>query len=292
MAPGRSSGPCSAASSTRSRSACCRASSRRATSCARRRRPRGARLSTRGAGKRMSPETGGPSPFQRRPTAAAAAPRAVAHLGDGVVFSRCSCSSTSSSSMLRDGKALEYSEFKSLLAAGPGRRGHDRRRTSIRGKYQDADNKQVAFTTVRVDDPKLVEQLEAQKVRFSASSQSRWLTESARLGAPARSLHRRRVDVLLPPDGRRRGRHHVVRAQPREDLRRRRRQGELRRRRGRRRGRGGAAGDRRVPEEPEEIHDARRPHSQGRAARRPAGHGQDAARARGRRRSARCRSSA
>jgi len=80
------------------------------------------------------------------------------------------------SSALRDGKALEYSEFKSLLQQGrvaevtlsP---------ESIRGKYQDADNNQIAFTTVHVDDPKLVEQLEAQKVRFSGELQSRWLTD-------------------------------------------------------------------------------------------------------------------
>jgi cell division protease FtsH len=78
--------------------------------------------------------------------------------------------------MLRDGKALEYSEFKSLLQQGrvaevtlsP---------ESIRGKYQDADNNQVAFTTVHVDDPKLVEQLETQKVRFSGELQNRWLTD-------------------------------------------------------------------------------------------------------------------
>ena len=56
------------------------------------------------------------------------------------------------------------------------------------------------------------------------------------------------------------------------------------RRRRRRRGRGRAEGDRRVPEEPEEVHEPRRPDSEGRAARRPAGHRQDAARARGRRR--------
>ena len=44
-------------------------------------------------------------------------------------------------------------------------------------------------------------------------------------------------------------------------------------------------GDRRVPEEPQEVHDARRAHSEGRAAGRPAGNRQDAAGARRRRRS-------
>ena len=55
--------------------------------------------------------------------------------------------------------------------------------------------------------------------------------------------------------------------------------------RGRRgRGRGRAEGDRRVPEDAEEVHAARRPHPEGRAAGRPAGNRQDAARAGGRRR--------
>ncbi len=76
------------------------------------------------------------------------------------------------SSFLQDGKVLEYSEFKSLLAQG---------RVvevtlsdeAIHGKYQDADGTHIAFTTVHVDDPKLVEQLETQKVRFSGELQSR-----------------------------------------------------------------------------------------------------------------------
>ncbi len=72
-----------------------------------------------------------------------------------------------------------------------------------------------------------------------------------------------------------------------EDLRRRRSEGAVRRRRWRRRGGKRAEGDRRVPQDPEEVHDARRPHSQGRAARRSAGNRQDAARARRRRRSGR-----
>ncbi len=138
-------------------------------------RPREARLSTRGAGKRMSPETGGPSPFQRRP-APRPPRRALSPVWVTVSFLAVFLLVNIVSSALRDGKALEYSEFKSLLQQGrvvevtlsP---------ESIRGKYQDADNNQVAFTTVHVDDPKLVEQLEAQKVRFSGEMQSRWLTD-------------------------------------------------------------------------------------------------------------------
>ena len=71
---------------------------------------------------------------------------------------------------------LEYSEFKSLLAQG---------RVSevvisqdaITGKYLDPNDKETEFTTNKVDDPKLVEQLEAQKVKFHADPQSRWLAD-------------------------------------------------------------------------------------------------------------------
>jgi cell division protease FtsH len=123
----------------------------------------------------MSPETGGPSPFQRRP-APRPPRRALSPIWVTVSFLAVFLLVNIVSSALRDGKALEYSEFKSLLQQGrvaevtlsP---------ESIRGKYQDADNNQIAFTTVHVDDPKLVEQLEAQKVRFSGELQSRWLTD-------------------------------------------------------------------------------------------------------------------
>ena len=57
---------------------------------------------------------------------------------------------------------------------------------------------------------------------------------------------------------------------------------DVRRRRGHRGGQGRARGDRRVPARSEEVHAARRPHPEGRAADRPAGHRQDAARARDR----------
>src|SRR5262252_6429480 len=103
----------------------------------------------------MSSETGGPSPLHRRP-----APRPPRRMFSPVwvtvSFLAVFLLVNLVSAALRDGKALEYSEFKSLLQQGrvvevtlsP---------ESIRGKYQDADNSQVAFTTVHVDDPKLVE---------------------------------------------------------------------------------------------------------------------------------------
>ncbi|MFI5178338.1 MAG: ATP-dependent zinc metalloprotease FtsH [Vicinamibacterales bacterium] len=123
----------------------------------------------------MSPETNGPSPLRRNP-----APRPPRRLFSPVwliaSFFALFLLVNLVTSTLRDGKALEYSEFKSLLQQG---------RVvevtlsdeSIRGKYQDGDGNQQSFSTVHVDDPKLVEQLEAQKVRFSGEVQSRWLTD-------------------------------------------------------------------------------------------------------------------
>jgi cell division protease FtsH len=74
------------------------------------------------------------------------------------------------------GRAIEYSEFKSLLQ-------QDRviqvtiSPAAIRGSYQDAEGRDVPFTTVPVDDPGLVAQLEQQRVRFTGEVQSRVLTE-------------------------------------------------------------------------------------------------------------------
>jgi cell division protease FtsH len=123
----------------------------------------------------MSPDSNGPSPLRRNP-----APRPPRRIFSPVwlivSFFALFLLVNLVSSALREGKALEYSEFKSLLQQG---------RIvevtlsdeSIRGKYQDGDGNQQSFSTVHVDDPKLVEQLEAQKVRFSGEVQSRWLTD-------------------------------------------------------------------------------------------------------------------
>jgi cell division protease FtsH len=77
----------------------------------------------------------------------------------------------------RNGKTLTYSEFKTLLD-------QDRivevvvTTDAIRGKYRGDNNVgEEAFTTVRVDDPKLVEKLEAQKVKFAGDKESQWLTD-------------------------------------------------------------------------------------------------------------------
>jgi cell division protease FtsH len=78
------------------------------------------------------------------------------------------------------GKPLTYSEFKDQLRA-------DRVESltitdqTIRGQLKaggasDGD-KNRGFVTTRVDDPKLVEELEVHKVTFSGEVQSRWLSE-------------------------------------------------------------------------------------------------------------------
>jgi cell division protease FtsH len=79
-------------------------------------------------------------------------------------------------SALRQGDTIQYSQFKSLLNEGRIAEvviGPD----VISGKYQNPDNAIVAFNTVPVDDPKLVEQLTEKGVRYEAAPQNRWLSE-------------------------------------------------------------------------------------------------------------------
>ena len=107
---------------------------------------------------------------------------------------------------------------------------------------------------------------------------------SPRLGRSAAAAVRR-LELLLQTNERSRRRRDVVRAEQTPCLLRRRCEGELRGRGGRGRGGAGTEGDRRVPAKPEEVHDARRPHPERRAAGGAPGNRQDAARASGRRRS-------
>jgi len=80
------------------------------------------------------------------------------------------------SSTLQTGRTLQYSEFKSLLAQGQVTEvviGID----AIHGTYQDGQGAEVPFRTSRIEDPTLVEQLEAQKVAYDGEPQNRMLTE-------------------------------------------------------------------------------------------------------------------
>ena len=81
--------------------------------------------------------------------------------------------------MAPPGRALPYSEFKTLVKSGQvtdvtiGEQ-------IIRGTLKESGNTPAAssqFTTTRVEDPKLTEELEAQNVRYTGEAASRWLPE-------------------------------------------------------------------------------------------------------------------
>ena len=74
------------------------------------------------------------------------------------------------------GATLDYSEFKSLLAQGriaEVELGTER----VRGEFQAPDGSLQSFVAVRVDDPKLTELLEAQRVRYTGQLSNQWLAE-------------------------------------------------------------------------------------------------------------------
>ena len=73
------------------------------------------------------------------------------------------------------GRPVTYSEFKSLLRSGQVAEvvvGD----TTIRGELKKADGP-TAFTTTRIEDPKLVEELDQHGVKYSGEVVSRWLPE-------------------------------------------------------------------------------------------------------------------
>jgi cell division protease FtsH len=80
------------------------------------------------------------------------------------------------STVLRQRETIQYSQFKQLLAEN---RVDELLITtdSIRGKYQKPDKTLDTFTTIRVEDPKLVELLEAKGVRYEAALDNRWIAE-------------------------------------------------------------------------------------------------------------------
>ena len=85
---------------------------------------------------------------------------------------------------------------------------------SIRGtlKARRDDARPSTFTTTRVEDPKLVEELEAHEREVHRRGRQPLAARAARLGRPA-AVPRRHLGLLLPPHGRRRRRRDVVRAQ-------------------------------------------------------------------------------
>ena len=66
---------------------------------------------------------------------------------------------------IRQGSILDYSQFKSLLAQGQVKEAV-LDAEYVRGTYQSGDGKSVPFTAIRVEDPKLVEELTAKHVQF------------------------------------------------------------------------------------------------------------------------------
>jgi cell division protease FtsH len=81
------------------------------------------------------------------------------------------------------GEVIDYSEFKlylqqnrvSEVTVSPER---------IRGAYQDAEGRERTFTTVPIEDPDLVTELQAHKVRFTGEVRSEWLTQLLSLMLP------------------------------------------------------------------------------------------------------------
>jgi cell division protease FtsH len=78
------------------------------------------------------------------------------------------------SGVVRQGKALDYSDFKSLLAQGQIIE-LQLSRDTVTGKYADGDGTPVAFTAVRVEDPDLAAQLDAKKVHYEGVRDAEWL---------------------------------------------------------------------------------------------------------------------
>ena len=81
------------------------------------------------------------------------------------------------STAVQQGKELPYSDFKALLAQGQIAE-LVVAETIVRGTHVDPNGgSPIAFHSVRVADPKLVDELQAQQVKYKAELESRFLTE-------------------------------------------------------------------------------------------------------------------
>jgi cell division protease FtsH len=74
------------------------------------------------------------------------------------------------------GQQISYSEFKSQVRAGQVAE-VEVGDTIIHGTLKKAENGATAFTTTRIEDPKLVEELDQAGVKYSGEIVSRWLPE-------------------------------------------------------------------------------------------------------------------
>jgi len=73
-------------------------------------------------------------------------------------------------------ETLDYSAFKTLLTQGRVAE-VELAPDIVRGTYQDANGALKPFSAVRVDDPKLTEQLEAQRVKYTGQLSNEWVTQ-------------------------------------------------------------------------------------------------------------------
>jgi cell division protease FtsH len=118
-----------------------------------------------------SPDSGNRSPRRMGPIK-----RPLSPLWIGAIFFGLLLIVQATFSAFRQGETLEYSAFKTLL---------DQDRivdvrvglNNLTGTYLNPDGNQQAFTTVRVEDPNLADQLTAKKVRYAGEPQNPWLGE-------------------------------------------------------------------------------------------------------------------
>src|SRR5215204_4198310 len=76
----------------------------------------------------------------------------------------------------RSGQTISYSDFKAWIREGKVQEvtvAEDR----IRGELKQATDKGRTFTTVRIEDPKLVDELEKSGVKHTGEIPNRWVTE-------------------------------------------------------------------------------------------------------------------
>src|SRR5215831_6508830 len=114
-----------------------------------------------------------PNPNRRPPTRRPPMPRSMSPVWLGVTVLVALLLMNLVSSVIHDGKVLPYSEFKTLLQQGQVT-DVTIDTESVRGKYLDGAGKELAFSAVRIEDPKLVEELQAKGVHYSGELPSRW----------------------------------------------------------------------------------------------------------------------
>jgi cell division protease FtsH len=74
------------------------------------------------------------------------------------------------------GRQVSYSEFKQAVRGGQVAEVHVGEQT-VRGTFKRETNGSLNFTTTRIEDPKLLEELDAAAVKYTGEVVSRWLTE-------------------------------------------------------------------------------------------------------------------